>query len=150
MTTFTIAAVTALALGLASPAKAADKGCSTATLKGTFGNTGTGFATAPPELAGPFASVGTETFDGKGTLTATGIVSLNGTIVEVTETGTYTVNPDCTGTHTVVISPLGITAHAFFVIDDGANELRVIATDPGLVLTGIARRQFPEDGWRGQ
>ena len=46
--TFTIAAVTALALGLAPTAKADDKGCSNATLKGTFAYTASGFITSPP------------------------------------------------------------------------------------------------------
>ncbi len=72
--TFTIAAVTALALGVAPTAKADDKGCSNASLKGTFAYTATGFITAPPAMAGPFGGVGTQTFDGKGGTTATGNV----------------------------------------------------------------------------
>jgi len=55
------------------------------------------------------------------------------------------VNPDCTGTYTVRISPLGITGNAFFVIDDLANEIQIITTDSGVVITCIARRQFPVD-----
>lgn len=140
---FTIAAVTALALGGAPTAKAGDKGCSTATLKGTFAHKSTGFITAPPAQAGPLAHVGAETFDGYGAFTATGIVSQNGNIVPVTETGTYTVNPDCTGTYTAQISPLGITAHVFFVIDDSGNEFQIVETDAGTVITGVSRRQFP-------
>ena len=61
--TFTFAAVTALALGIAPTAKADNKGCSNATLKGTFAHKGTGFVTAPPAIAGPFAHVSTQTFD---------------------------------------------------------------------------------------
>ena len=99
--TFTIAAVTALALGIAPTAKADDKGCSNATLKGTFAYKATGFITAPPALAGPFAGVGTQTFDGNGATTATATSSQNGNILPVTVTGTYTVNPDCTGTYTL-------------------------------------------------
>ena len=57
--TFTIAAVAALALGIAPTAKADDKGCSNATLKGTFAHRATGFVTAPPAMAGPLAGVGT-------------------------------------------------------------------------------------------
>jgi hypothetical protein len=140
--TFTIAAVTALALGIAPTAKADDKGCSNATLKGTFAHTSTGFITAPAALAGPLAHVARDTFDGHGAFTATGIVSQNGNIVPVTETGTYTVNPDCTGTYTSQLST-GITAHVFFVIDDSGNEFHIIETDPGTVLTGVTRRQFP-------
>ena len=99
--TFTIAAVTALALGLAPTAKADDKGCSNATLKGTFAHRATGFVTAPPAMAGPLAGVGADTFDGNGGVTTTATISLNGNIVPVTGKGTYKVNSDCTGTYTI-------------------------------------------------
>jgi hypothetical protein len=140
---FTIAAVTALALGLAPTAKADDKGCSKLTLKGTFAHAGAGFITAPPATAGPFAHVSAQTFDGDGGTTATGIVSVNGNIIPVTEKGTYTVNSDCTGTWTVQLSPVGITGHVFFVIYDTGNALQVIGTDANLVVTGVLQRQFP-------
>src|SRR5579864_85931 len=135
---FAIAVGTALALGLAPTAKA-DQACSNATLNGTFAYTNTGFITAPPALAGPFAGVGTQTFDGKGATTATAMVSQNGNIVPVTIKGAYTVNPDCTGTLTVQISPVGLTSHASFVIDDNGAGLRAINTDPGTVVITIAR-----------
>ena len=67
--TFTMTAVTALALVIAPTAKADDKGCSNASLHGTFAYTSNGFITAPPEVAGPFAEAGTQTFDGRGLLT---------------------------------------------------------------------------------
>ena len=140
---FTIAAVTALALSVVPTANANEKGCSDATLKGTFAQKGTGVIIAPPSLAGPMANVGTLTFDGNGAVTGTLINSLNGNIVPATETGTYKVDPDCTGTYTVQISPLGITGNAFFVIDESGNELQIITTDPGVVITCVARRQFP-------
>jgi len=57
------------------------------------------------------------------------------------------VNPDCTGTYEVQVSPGGFTAHAFFVIDEGGNELQIIPTDPGTVVTCIARKQFPAGHW---
>ena len=140
--TFTIVALAALALGVA-PAANASRGCSLATLKGTFADKDTGVITSPPAVAGPFAGVNLETFDGNGVLTGSGIGSLNGNIVTVTYTGTYTVNADCTGTYTVKVSPLGLTTHAFFVIDGGGNELQIVITDQGTVITCIARRQFP-------
>ena len=146
--TLTIAAVTALALGLAPTAKADDKGCTNATLKGTFSQRGTGVIIAPQSIAGPMANVGTLTFDGRGAVTGTVVNSLNGTTVPATEKGTYHVNPDCTGTYTVQISPLGITGHAYFVITELANEIQIITTDPGVVIICIARRQFPVGDWR--
>ena len=142
---FTIAAVAALALSMAPTANAHDKGCSNATLKGTFAEKDTGFITNPsPAPASLFAGVNLETFDGKGTITATGFSSLDGNGGPQTEAGTYTVNPDCTGTYEVQISPGNFTAHAFFVIDDGGNELQIIVTDPGTVINCIARRLIPK------
>jgi hypothetical protein len=137
------AAVMTLGLGMAPTAKAYDnKGCSNATLQGTFADKDTGSIT-DPSMAGPFAGVWTQTYDGNGGVTATGMVSLNGNIMSVTSKGTYTVNSDCTGTYTVQISPIGLTAHAFFVIDDGGNELQILVTDPGLAVTCIARKLYP-------
>ena len=39
-----------------------------------------------------------QTFDGNGNTNATATISSNGNIAKVTVQGTYTVNPDCTGT----------------------------------------------------
>src|SRR5215467_13901982 len=92
--TFTIA-LTAVALGIVPTAKADDKGCSSATLTGTFGFISSGFRTAPSSLAGPIAQVGTQTFDGYGGTTATATFNQNGNTLKVTITGTYAVNADC-------------------------------------------------------
>ena len=146
--TFAIAVATTLAVGVATPARAGGQQCSDATLTGTFAYTSTGFITFPQDLAGPFASVGTQTFDGNGATTATAWVSQNGNILPVAITGTYTVNPDCTGTFTGEIAPVGITAHVFFAIRENGAEFQAIQTDPGVVVTGIARRQFPASALR--
>jgi hypothetical protein len=140
-------ALAGLILG-ATLARADDKGCSNATLKGTFGVTNTGLIVAPPQFAGAFAGVGTQIFDGKGGTNATATVSANGNIVKVTITGTYTVNPDCTGFMTLNISPVGVTNHATFVIVDDGAEIRAINTDPGSVITTVIQRQFPVGDWR--
>jgi len=141
--TFPMVAITALALATSPTAKADDKGCSNATLQGTFAYTSTGFITAPPAIAGPFAETGKQTFDGRGGTTAAVTLSQNGNILPVTITGTYTVNPDCTGTMTLQVSPIDVTVHVLFVIDDGGNGFQAIETDPGFVITRIGRRLFP-------
>jgi hypothetical protein len=140
--TLMVTAITALALGIASTAYADDKGCSNATIGGTFAYTSTGSIAAPPEIAGPFAEVGTQTFDGQGATTASVTLSQNGNILPVTVTGTYIVNPDCTGTMTLQVSPIDVTVHVSFVIDDSGNEFQAIETDAGLVITRIGRRLF--------
>src|ERR1700722_1609587 len=122
--TFAIAAVTALTLGIAPTVKADNyKGCSNASLKGTFSHMATGFVTAPPAMAGPFAGVGTDTFDGNGNITGTATLSINGNAVSVTETGTYKVKQDCTGTYPVQFSAGGSTT-ASFVITASWNEIQ--------------------------
>lgn len=141
--TYAIAGVVILALGIAPAAKAADKGCTNAMLRGSFAQVGTGFFTAPPDQAGPFANVGTLNFDGNGTMTGALTVSQNGMSAQVTETGTYKVNSDCTGTFTVEIDPFGITSSAFFAIDTNGDEVEIIVTDPGAVVTCVAKRLFP-------
>ena len=133
-----VAAVTALALGTASAAKAENRGCSNLILRGTYADKDTGFITG----AGQFAAVNIETFDGKGGLTGSGFSSVDGSVSEGTYTGTYTVNPDCTGTYTVQFSGIP-PIHAFFVIDQGGNELQVVITDPGNTITCVAKRLFP-------
>ena len=124
-------------LGVVPKARAAeDEPCSNATLRGTFRYTGTGSllpAYAQPPLAGPFAEVGRQTFDGNGNTQATATLSANGNPFTVTIEGTYAVNPDCTGFMTLNVSPFGATVHADFVIDDDGAEFRAIVTDPGVV-----------------
>jgi hypothetical protein len=141
---FTIAALTVLAFG-ASPAMYAQ--CSDATLKGSYAEKDNGFImNTPPTAPSLFAGVNLDSFDGKGTITARGFATVDGSGGQQTETGTYTVHPDCTGTYQVTISPGGFTAHASFVIDDDGSELQIIVTDPGNVITCSARKQFSTPG----
>jgi hypothetical protein len=124
--------------------------CSIGTLHGSFGYTATGTllpSAVPVSLAGPFGEIGRQTFDGNGHTTATATINANGNIINVTIEGTYTVNPDCTGSMTRNVSPLGVTAHDDLVIDDEGVELRTIATDPGEIETYVYRKQFRGGRW---
>jgi hypothetical protein len=138
--TLTIAAVTALVLGIGPKAKADDKGCSEANLRGTFAYTSTGIIVAAPipALVGPSAEVGTLYFDGKGGVTFTFNSSQNGAIGPGTATGGYMVNDDCTGTFTEA-TPM-FTSHFSFVIDKRGEEFQAICQDKGVVATRIGRR----------
>jgi hypothetical protein len=142
-TSLAIVSAAAFLLGIVPMAQAADhRECSNATLQGSFGYTATGtLLSVPPPFAGPFGEVGRQTFDGRGNTDATATLSANGNVQKVTIQGTYIVNPDCTGTFTLNVSPLGVTAHADFVIDDDGVEIRTIGTDPGVVETRVYRKQ---------
>ena len=139
--TFAVAALAALALAIAPAAKANDRGCTNNSLRGSFAFKGSGSVIDP---TGVFLLdvLFVQTFDGNGSFTGTGMQSHDGNILQVAQTGTYTVNPDCTGTYTAQLSPIGITVHFFFVIADSGNELDVISTDAGSVVAGAARRLF--------
>ena len=139
--------IVALALGLVSAASAQSSTCNLTTLKGSFGYSSTGTLLKNyvlPPFAGPFAEVGIQSFDGSGGTSATATLSSNGNIVPVTVTGTYTVNSDCTGTVTLLISPFDATVHADLVIDKNGNAFQAIETEPGLIVTRMAWRQFSE------
>jgi hypothetical protein len=138
--TLTIAAVTALVLGMGPRAKADGKRCSEANLRGTFAYTSTGFIVAAPipALVGPYAEVGTLYFDGKGGVTFAFNSSQNGSIGPGTGTGIYTVNDDCTGTFTEASD--GFTSHFSFAIDKSGEEFQAICQDTGVVVTRIGRR----------
>ena len=98
-------------LGNAPGAQAGEhRACSNASLQGSFGFTSTGTLVAfPPPVAGPFAEIGRQTFDGRSNTDAIATLSANGNIVRVTVQGTYVVNPDCTGAMTLYVLPLGAT-----------------------------------------
>lgn len=135
-----IAVVEISAFGILSHAQANEE-CSNASLKGSFGVTSTGTITG----VGPFASIGRFSADGQGNHSGAETVDFNGTISELSFTGTYQVNSDCTGTDTENFVG-GPTVHRSFVIDDNGKEVRFVVTNPGTVVTVIARKQFPRHG----
>ena len=144
-TALVIVFATVFALGIMPKAQAGERReCSNASLRGSFGftNTGTNLA-LPSPLAGPIAQIGRQTFDGRGNTRATTTLSVNGNIVAATAEGTYVVNPDCTGSMTLFVSPFGSTVNADFVIDDDGAELRAIITDAGAIETLVFKKQFP-------
>jgi hypothetical protein len=132
-------AVLALSVAPMMTAKAEDRGCSNATLIGNYADQDTGTIIG----AGPFAGVNLDTFDGHGKMTSQGYSSVNGSIAYGAATGTYKVNRDCTGTYSLHDTS-GNTFDGYFVIADSGNELRIVITDAGTVISCIARKQFPE------
>ena len=144
--TFAILLATAFVSGIVPGAQAGeDKQCSKAAIEGGYGYTSTGTlldSYVPPPLAGPFAEVGRQTFDGKGNTEGTATLSTNGNTATVTIKGTYVVNADCTGSMTLNVAPLGAVVHTSFVIDDDGAQLRAIVTDSGLIESRVYQSQF--------
>lgn len=147
-TTLAIVVATVFVLGIVPTAQAGDRDeCSNATLHGSFGFTSIGtLLSLPPPSAGPFAEVGRQTFDGRGDNTeGTATLSANGNINHVTFFGTYVVSPDCTGSMTLFVLPLGRTITLEFVIDDDGAELRALltSTPSGNTESRVYKKQFP-------
>lgn len=70
---------------------------------------------------------------------------LNGNMVRVTVIGTYAVKPDCTGSMTLLVSPVNVTSHVDSVIVRDGPGFQAINTDPGTIITTVGKKQFPED-----
>jgi hypothetical protein len=128
-------------LGVAPWARA-EQGCSNGALRGAYAYTSTGTIVAAPiaALVGPSAEVGVQYFDGQGNVSFNFNASQNGGIGPGTATGTYTVNPDCTGTFTEATPDF--TSHFNFVLDDSGAGFQSICQDAGVVVTRSGRRQF--------
>jgi len=104
--------------------------CTNATLSGNYRIVWQGFTTKTPATGGnefPWAGAGVFTFDGAGNWSATWTDALNGTISRGnTGSGTYTVNPNCTGS---MAFDQGFTFD--LVIASGGAEVSLVATVPG-------------------
>ena len=116
------------ALVLLTTAAYAKDSCSLDTLKGNYAMTFSGFVvvnnTSQYNTIQPFYGEGLLTFDGAGNVAGPLNYSLNGVPnLNSPYTGTYTVNPDCTG---VVNGTNGGDSVAFVILDDGAE---IFATD---------------------
>jgi hypothetical protein len=107
-----------------------DLGCSNATLKGAYAFSVVNIVLPAP--LGPGVVVGLTTFDGKGGLTQIDYPGNGGTDLGLDEkfrtgqTGSYTVNPNCTGFMTVNLGVgVGVTENAF-VISNGGRSIRAV------------------------
>jgi hypothetical protein len=113
-------------------------GCRLRDLRGSYGIFANGTVVTPPPgvPAGPFATVGRMVVNADGTATVDLTRSFNGTITREVLPGTLTVEADCTGTLT-----FGGVRTFDFVAVDNLKELQFIQTNPGTVVTVIAKRQ---------
>ena len=134
-------AVGLLIAGAAPPEQEAnDQGCSLRTLKGTYVFAYTGLQIVDGQQV-PSVFAGHERFNGDGTLIGVNSFSVNGAISQsVTYTGTYSVNPDCTGTDTLVNDGTSETSHFDLFFGRDGDAISFIQTDSGFVAAGIERR----------
>jgi hypothetical protein len=81
------------------------------------------------------------TFDGSGNLTNAVTTSANGVISSSVNSGTYSVNEDCTGEMTINIPAPPFQLNFDLVIADKGKEFYTISTTPSVVTVGGKRVQ---------
>jgi hypothetical protein len=137
------------ALG-SSYAQSNSSGCTNGLIAGNFGFTLQGTKLAGPGPTGPQVGVAMTHFDGKGGLTQTDTVTIDGDVVadftHTPATGTYAVNPDCTGTFTIDFTDGRPTVVANFVVVENGNEIDSVVIsaggNQGILATGsIGKRR---------
>ncbi len=110
--------------------------CTNANVIGSYGYTDSGWVfTSSGEF--PFADSGTLTFDGKGNLTGSSTYSLAGQPQARTLTGTYSVNPDCTGISTMTDN-LQNSMDVNLVLVNNGQSIQLAQTDNGTSVAGTA------------
>ena len=125
-----------VALG-AAPKAHAQPQCTSASMRGSYGF----HAPATIVPAGtPRTIIGVFQFDGRGNWSASLTFNDNGVILRrPSEGGTYTVNPDCTGS---LFPTSGGTVHVV-VVDDG-REIYQMRTEPDTILLySVTKKIFP-------
>jgi hypothetical protein len=130
-----------LALAASSTLTAHASGCTNMTVKGTWVQSLQGLIFLPDGTRLVLTGVTKTTYDGLGNLTVLDASGVNGNVPTGwrTGSGSYTVNPDCTGTETISF-PGQSDIHAQFALAQSGNKLHYVNVDAGISLAGEAER----------
>jgi hypothetical protein len=88
-----------------------------------------------------FAGLGRVVFDGRGNHSGTEIVNLASHFIDRVYTGTYTVNPDCTGILRRTEVPLSNTIVRFVIVDGGKQVFFMQVDNADPAINGMAVKQ---------
>ena len=110
-----------------------------AVMNGTYVASGTGTVMG----VGPITAIALVVYNGDGTaVSLSGTTTVNGTASSTGATqGSYTVNPDCTGTK--VFGTGASAVHYNFVVSPDGSTITWIVTDNGVTMTGTGVRVKP-------
>ena len=130
-----------LAFAASSTVTAHARACSNATLKGTYANTIHGQLFLPNGVVLVIDGITKATYDGEGNFTQVDAVADNGNFTPGWRpgSGTYSVNPDCTGTQTNSIPGLP-DLHLQFIVSPSGRKSWFVVTDPGFATAGDSER----------
>jgi hypothetical protein len=129
--------------GVAAKGDGDGRVCGTHTLHGEFGLTGTGVRGLGPGASETFATISMVTYDGLGGFSAIGVS--HGQVTGVREglpvTGTYYVNPDCTGGQTTIIPGVPPLEDRFVIVDNGREVRTVVVAPVTTIATANLRKK---------
>lgn len=116
--------------------------CSNRTISGDYGGTATGVLIGVPGLPqeAQFRSVGVSHFDGKGNFTGMEHTVVNGASVDggwTANSGTYAVNPDCTGTLVLNTPNSPFPLNLFFVVVRQGREFHTVLSTSAIATSWI-------------
>lgn len=115
--------------------------CDATALSGSYGYTITGFTIDNAGNLGFFSSAGSMVADGQGNLTGQETDVFDGQVTRgAAITGSYTVNPDCSGSFTTNSPTAGGPFLYDFAITDSGNGMQIVEADAGTNITGTARK----------
>jgi len=132
-----------LALGASVVAQGPGTGpCSNRTLFGNYGWSSQGQVLPAPGVALPFTSTGVANFDGKGNVSWLEHTVVNGEQLGADWTpstsGTYTVNPDCTGKMVATTPNSPVPLNIFFSLVQQGKQFYTVAN--GHAISGVYTR----------
>jgi hypothetical protein len=131
----------ALALVVSSPLMSHASICSNSTIRGSYAFTIHGSIFLPDGSTVLLDGLAKQTFDGNGNFRQVDAVAANGNLPPGWRpgSGTYSVNPDCTGTQTIVI-PGNPDVHLQFIVAQSGNTIHQVVIDPGVAATAEGER----------
>ena len=136
-----------LILAASSSVMAHAGACSNSTIQGTYAFTIHGQVFLPDGSTLLIDGLAKTTFDGKGNLTQLDAVAVNGNVAPgwASNTGTYSLNPDCTGTFTVTNGSQP-PVHLQMIVAKSGNTIHDMVIDPGFATTAEGERvRAPEE-----
>jgi len=115
--------------------------CSNSTIQGSYAFTIHGTVFLPDGSTLLIDGLAKTTFDGKGNLTQLDAVAANGNVAPgwASNTGTYSVNPDCTGTFTVTNGNQP-PVHLQMIVAQSGNTIHDMVIDLGSATTAEGER----------
>jgi hypothetical protein len=133
--------VLTLALAASLSVTAHASACSNSTIQGSYAFTIHGTVLLPDGSTLLIDGLAKTTFDGKGNLTQLDAVAANGNVAPgwASNTGIYSVNPDCTGTFTVTNGNQP-PVHLQMIVAQSGNTIHDMVIDPGFATTAEGER----------